>query len=206
MAKTKKRARRTQAERRATTRAALVEATTECLLELGFASTTVREVCQRAGVSRGAQLHHFPTKASLFAAAAEHLLARRHGEFQLSHAGPLEDREAIHAAAEFLWSIYSGPTLKAWQELVVAARTDPTLRAQLAEVNRRFFASARETLAGLFRGPAADDPRLAAVTRLVLSVLDGLALNQTLEADESAARGVLTLLEQMALGWSGQGD
>jgi len=201
----KTRTHRTQAERRATTRAALVEATTGCLLELGFAGTTVREVCQRAGVSRGAQLHHFPTKASLFAAAAEHLLARRYGEFQLSHAGPLEDREAIHAAAEFLWSVYSGPTLKAWQELVVAARTDPTLRAQLAEVNRRFFASARETLAGLFRR-SDDDPRLAAVTRLVLSVLDGLALNQTLEDDERAARGVLMLLEQMALGWSRQGD
>jgi AcrR family transcriptional regulator len=193
--------RRTQAERSAGTQQRLLDATLTCLLELGHAGTTTREVGKRAGVSRGAQLHHYPTKARLLAAAAEHLLERRHHEFQL-RVEPLADRQAIAVATNFLWSVYSGPTLKAWQELVVAARTDDALRAQLVTVNRRFFAAARETFAGLFQRQARDDAELAAVTRLILSVLDGLALNQTLEEDEQAARGVLGLLEEMALAWS----
>jgi len=193
--------RRTQAERSATTRQRLLDATVACVLEQGFASTTTREICQRAGVSRGAQLHHYPTKAELLAEAAEHLLELRHREFQLSQAAPLTEREAIRAAVDSLWSIYSGPTLKVWQELVVAARTDKALRQRLAGVNRRFFAGARATLARLFGDPRTDDPELDAVTRFTLSVLDGLALNQTLEDDERSARGVLRLIELAAAAW-----
>src|SRR5258706_14432846 len=67
------RRRRTQAERRAGTRALLLEATVECLAERGYAGTTTTEVARRAGLSRGAQLHHFGTKTDLVTAAVEHL-------------------------------------------------------------------------------------------------------------------------------------
>jgi hypothetical protein len=126
----------------------------------------------------------------------------RHREFKLSHAGPLNDREAIAAAADFLWSIYSGPTLKVWQELVVAARTDAALRELLVEVNSQFTEEAVQTFAGLFPHREADEAELAAAARLTLSVLDGLALNQTLERDEVGARQVLQLLERMAHAWA----
>jgi len=71
------RARRTQAERTASTRARLLDATLECLCDLGYARTTTPEIARRAGLSRGAQLHHFPTKAELVTGAIEHLFARR---------------------------------------------------------------------------------------------------------------------------------
>ena len=63
--------RRTHAERSATTRTALLDATIECLAELGYSGTTTAEVVRRAGLSRGAQVHHFPTKALLIAAALD---------------------------------------------------------------------------------------------------------------------------------------
>jgi AcrR family transcriptional regulator len=56
--------RRTQEERSATTRARLLDATIDCLSELGYTNTTTTEIAKRAGLSRGAQLHHFPTKAA----------------------------------------------------------------------------------------------------------------------------------------------
>src|SRR5260370_41308098 len=69
--------RRTQAERTAATRAALLEATLECLVSRGFGGTTTTEVAHRAGVSPGALLHHFPAKADLLCAAVAHLIEVR---------------------------------------------------------------------------------------------------------------------------------
>ena len=68
---------RTQAERSATTRQALLDATIACLVEEGYANTTTARVAERAGVSRGAHLHHFQTRSALVAAAVEHLRVRR---------------------------------------------------------------------------------------------------------------------------------
>ena len=51
--------RRSQAERSAATREALLDATIDCLVEEGYASITTSRVSERAGLSRGAHLHHF---------------------------------------------------------------------------------------------------------------------------------------------------
>ena len=59
------RVRRTQAERTASTRAALLAATVDSLVERGYRGTTTSDVARRAGVSYGALLHHYPTKADV---------------------------------------------------------------------------------------------------------------------------------------------
>src|SRR6516225_783087 len=60
-----------QEERSAETRRRLMDATVACLYERGYAGTTTVEIAARAGVSRGAQLHHFPTKNELVVSALE---------------------------------------------------------------------------------------------------------------------------------------
>src|SRR5256714_5404668 len=72
--------RRTQAQRVAETRLKLLDATVECLAEVGYARMTTADVADRAGLSRGAQLYHFQSKAELVATAVEHLLDRLHTE------------------------------------------------------------------------------------------------------------------------------
>ena len=62
-----------QADRTRAMRARLLEATVELLIERGFTGTSTTLVSERAGVSRGAQLHHFPTKNDLVVAAVTHL-------------------------------------------------------------------------------------------------------------------------------------
>ena len=74
--RTAARTRRTQEERSAETRTRLLEATIESLGEVGYASTTTTGVCERAGVSRGSQVHHFPRKQDLVVAAVAHLAAK----------------------------------------------------------------------------------------------------------------------------------
>ena len=61
-------------------RARLMDATIECLVEHGFGGTSTTLISERAGVSRGAQLHHFPTKNDLVVAAVEHLTEVRGAE------------------------------------------------------------------------------------------------------------------------------
>src|SRR4051812_46618887 len=78
---TRRRGRRTQEERTATMRARLLQATVDCLIDHGYAGTTTTAVVARAGVSRGAILHHFPTKADLVAAGVEYVLEQRNAVF-----------------------------------------------------------------------------------------------------------------------------
>lgn len=73
---------RTQQQRREETRRALLDAAVESLIEVGFARTTTLEVQRRADVSRGALLHHFPSKAELLVAAVDHLAEMRAKEMK----------------------------------------------------------------------------------------------------------------------------
>jgi AcrR family transcriptional regulator len=63
--------RRTQLERRSTTRAALLAAARDLITRKGFAATTVSEVARQAGVSNGALYHLFPDKRALMEALFE---------------------------------------------------------------------------------------------------------------------------------------
>ena len=73
---------RTQAERSAATKQRLLEATVECLVDLGYRGTTMDAVAERAGMSRGAQLHHYGSRERLIAGAVEYLADRRLSEIR----------------------------------------------------------------------------------------------------------------------------
>jgi AcrR family transcriptional regulator len=66
-------ARRTQAQRTAATRRALLEAGRELFAARGFAGAGQQDIVERAGVTRGALAHHFGTKQGLFRAVVESL-------------------------------------------------------------------------------------------------------------------------------------
>jgi len=63
--------RRTQAERRETTRAALLDAARELFAERGVTETSRDDIAERAGVTRGALYHHFPSKNAVAVAVIE---------------------------------------------------------------------------------------------------------------------------------------
>ena len=170
--------RRTQAERRATTRAALLEATIECLVEYGYANTTTSRVVERAGVSRGAQVHHFPTKAELVAEAVGYLAELRADEMREALERLPEGRERTLAALDMLWKVHTGPLFQASLELWVAARTDAELRQQLLPIERSVNARLLEGGQALF-GIEPDDA-FAARLLTALSAIRGLAMAATL--------------------------
>src|SRR5262249_52043191 len=163
--------RRTQEERSAATRARLLDATLECLAELGYARTTTTEIAERGGVSRGAQLHHFPTKAELVTEAVEHLFERRDQEFREGFARLPADANRPRTAVDLLWSMVAGPTFHAWLELVVAARTDEQLRPQVEALSARFKENVARTFGELFPRPADAPPFWDIVPKLTFAFL-----------------------------------
>ncbi len=180
------RRRRTQAERREATKTALLDATIECLVEYGYAGTTTSRVVERAGVSRGAQVHHFHTKAELVSEALRHLSERRLGELREQTHRLSETGEELGAALDLLWQNHSGPLFAASLELWVAARTDAELRASLIPVEREVISSTREFLRDAIgaRGAELDEETLNIVVTLMLGVgLQSVLLSSPRAAD-----------------------
>ena len=67
-----RRDRRKNAERSAATRKQFLEATVQCLDASGYGAVTNIRVADLAGVSRGAMMHHFPTRQALIIATVEY--------------------------------------------------------------------------------------------------------------------------------------
>jgi AcrR family transcriptional regulator len=180
--------RRTQEERTAATRAALLDATIECLVELGYEGTTTSRVAERAGVSRGAHLHHFQTRAELVATALERLAQRRVAELRAEAERMSGGRDRARRGLDLLWRQFSGPLFLAAIELAVAARTDGELSTRLEPVERL---ADRETLS-LCRGLFAGDPQSREHDRwihLALSTIRGQALLRILNPSRSPEGG-----------------
>jgi AcrR family transcriptional regulator len=137
--------RRTQAERSAAMRQRLLDATIDCLVTYGYAGTTTHRIAQRAGVTRGAQIHHFRSKEDLVVAAIEHLAQQRVqkaiGDLDMIRENP----DTATAILDFLWSLHQGPVFVATIELWIASRTDKVLAAQIQRVEP-------VVIAGVFAG------------------------------------------------------
>lgn len=179
---------RTQAERSERTRELLLDATIECLVELGYARTTVQEICQRAGLSRGAQQHHFTTKAELMTAALEHLFKRLSDEILAGTAELPPGPGRIEAGIDLLWRAYSGTLSTAAVELWVAARTDPELRRTLLPVDRALGHATLEFYRTIMD---ADDERLTTLVLLTVNLVRGLALDAMIGGGERRRQALL---------------
>jgi AcrR family transcriptional regulator len=176
--------RRTQAERRTATRSALVRATVDSLVELGYARTTTQEVQSRAGVSRGALTHYFTAKADLVLAAMDHLY-EEFSESVRKAAAELPDDPVtrIRLGVELIWERFHGPLFVASMELWTAARTDPELRAALLPHERRLGTQLRELSAEVFGERVAGHPASEAIYQVLLTSMRGQAMAAFLQPD-----------------------
>jgi AcrR family transcriptional regulator len=179
--------RRSQAERSSTTREALLDATIACLVEDGYASTTTSRVAERAGVSRGAHLHHFQTRHALVAAAIEHLARRRTDELLATADSLPTGRARVAACLDLIWSNYASPRFQAALDLWSDARTDVELRAHLIGVERELDRQTLELGRRLFPD-AAGRPHFEHLMEMAVATVRGLALLDTLHPGDERNR------------------
>jgi len=178
-----------QRERSRATQARVLEATLECLLERGWSGTTTTLVATRAGVSRGAQLHHYPTKSALVVAAVGHLAERRATEIRTEAAGVPAGAERLDRVVDMLATAFTGPLFVAALELWVAGRTDPELRDALVPLEDRVGREMHRLTVELLDA----DERQPGVREAIQATLDlmrGLGVANLL-SDDSARRTAL---------------
>ncbi|GAA4304508.1 TetR/AcrR family transcriptional regulator [Actinomadura sp. NPDC048955] len=175
--------RRTQEERRSRTQARLLEATTECLVDLGWSGTSTTEVARRAGVSRGAQQHHYPTKMVLVAAALEHLLEAQRLAYETAFAVLPAERRNVSGALDLLWEVFRGRPAKALMELAVAARTDDELRPLCRDLNERILQVITETFERLFPDNTLPPDFVSTTLRTLFAMFVGLSIQNALDDD-----------------------
>ena len=176
-----------QEERTRVMRARLLEATVELLVEKGFAGTSTTLVSERAGVSRGAQLHHFPTKNDLVLAAVEHLTVVRGAELAAAAAKLPTGVRRTRAVLQMLGDHFTSPVFTAALELWVAARSDATLLSAVGPLEQRV---GRETHRLTVECLGADESRRGPreLIQATLDLVRGLGLATTI-TDDTRRRG-----------------
>ncbi len=178
-------ARRTQADRTANTRAALEEVTIDLLIEHGWAAVTVIEVCSRAGVSRGAFHHHYPSLSNLLAESLRRLYTEMRGKDRPTATNLMQLFDAT-------WRQIGNPRFKAVLEAWLAMANDPSLRTEIGPVvtefaalvrpenvapsvlnaeERALYLMTRETMFGLALGRATNDGRAVGHEAAVIAQL-----------------------------------
>jgi AcrR family transcriptional regulator len=179
-----------QEERSRAMRARLLEATVELLTEKGFAGTTTTLVSERAGVSRGAQLHHFPTKNDLVVAAVSHLTEMRGSELEAAAARLPKGATRTVAVLEMLGDHFASPVFTAALELWVAARTDPVLLEAVAPLELRVGRETHRLTVELL-GVDESVPGVRELVQGTLDLVRGLGLADTLGDDARRRRRIL---------------
>lgn len=187
--------RRTQQERRESTRKRLLDAAVEELIQTGYVKFRTAEVCRRAELSQGALFKHFATKAELVGATAAHLFSLLIADYQKLFAAAAEHEDPIGASLKLLWQTFNGPLPKAAVELLAAARTDPELATTLSPVIAEHRANLRKAARSLFPDLAAR-PNFDAHVRMLHDAMHG-AILWTLVTPDATADDMVSYLSTM---------
>jgi len=179
-----------QQDRSRATRKRLLEAAIECLAELGWTGTTVLVVAERAGVSRGAAQHHFPTREDLVTAAVEYVAEERTSRLRAHVADLPTGPGRTQAVIDLIDHMYTGPLFRAALQLWVAASADEQLRTRVvpleAHVGREVHRVALELL-----GVEEKVPGVREVVQATLDMARGLGLANLLTDDSRRRSRIL---------------
>jgi AcrR family transcriptional regulator len=177
-------------DRSRATRARLLEAAVACLSEHGWNGTTIAVVAARAGVSRGAAQHHFPTRESLFTAAIDYVTDVRLGEIRAAAARLPAAPHRTEAVVDMLVRLYTGPLFRAAMQVWLAATADAAVRDQLVPLEARVGREAHRAALDLL-GVDESLPGVRETVQATLDLARGLALANLLTDDSPRRRRVV---------------
>ena len=144
-----------QAKKSAMTRQAILDAAIYCIINHGYAQTTTSLIAERAAVSRGAMTHHFPSRSDVLTATIKFLHERRLQEYralaqEYDINSKLTAREQIETVVQMVWKFVTLSATTAYQEILMASRTDPELKRALEPLEKEFEEAFLELVKGLF--------------------------------------------------------
>jgi AcrR family transcriptional regulator len=129
--------RRTQAERSEETRTRILKAAANLIRKRGYARFRTAEVAKEAGLSRGAQLHHFPTKDSLVVATLEHVFEQAQMLSRRRASAVNRPRDLIEAVIEDAREFFFSEHFMVAIDIVLSTSTDQSVRKQILDISRK---------------------------------------------------------------------
>lgn len=183
-------------ERSAAMRSKLLDATIESLFEVGYFQTSTVAVTERAGVSRGAMLHHFPSKADLIMAASQHIVELRR-DMHNDRLGKLTtEREKFLYLIDVLWEAFQTPSGIARIEIMVGARSDTEIGPRFRKLNDELEERHKQLVWGLAQKIGIKDQRkVRAFVQLYAAALRGLAIDSLSPGSRVDIKGAIALLK-----------
>ncbi len=182
---------RTQEERSAATRSAINDAIIRCLIDQGYAGTTMSTITEAAGVSRGAITHQFGTKRKMLVAAVENLAARQEVEWRRLSSDLPTMKERSRAVLALLWEVFQSDLFYAMLEMWNAARTDPELHEVVRESEREHGLRHRQLLSEMFGPDVAGHPNFRLALDLTFNLMRGMALTGVLRENPTREENLL---------------
>jgi len=182
--------------------AQIVAAAKRAIARQGYANTSLKDIADEAGMSKGAIHYHFPTKEALVTevlAAATHAVAERTREAWQS--GGNDPFEALRSAVRELWAVRRSGSdeVRVVSNLLAQSLHDEALRPQLAAYYRFASAQTSEHLVTVLASYGFE-PRVSPelVPRLLLGLLDGLVLQAFVDPDVIDADELVRSVELIA--------
>lgn len=187
--------RRTQEQRSQDTTARIREAALILIAERGYANTSTSEIAARAGVSRGALLHHYPRKIDLVADVAKHVWANARTQMRRISEEFVRSREGVRHFVEDMWStVFRQEAARMTIDLFSAAQADDELRRRLAGAIDDLFEDYARIAHEAFRPSGLGEGERLALVQLAASALRGLRMQEMMAPDETAVRAVRSTL------------
>jgi AcrR family transcriptional regulator len=184
-----------QARKSAATRDQIISAAIRCIVESSYSKTTMMKISEKAGLSRGATLHHFPSKMDIIRAVVAFLHEKRIQAFRRSVEEIPADSDMPHMAIQAYSDHVNHPIYIALFELSVAARTDTALREILRPAQLAFDHEWYQTAWDLFPEWQTDREAFDLALNLSQVTMEGMAIRNFTHAGEYDRQRLLEYLE-----------
>jgi AcrR family transcriptional regulator len=186
---------RTNAERTATARFKLITAAIDCLQGVGYTATSTLMIAQAAAVSRGAMLHHFPTKVDLMLAVVAHVIECQKQFYTTELFKLARGRERYVAITGLTWTAWSQPSGIAVIEIMIAARSDAALAERLPPLLQELETSQREDVWAIAKSAGITDrDTVEASVQINLAAIRGLCIDLMVRPNREDVSTALSLL------------
>jgi len=184
-------------ERSALTRTALIGASIATINRLGYAGATTAIIAKKAGMTRGAFLHHFSNRATLMAEVVRHVFDQEMAEYeQVREVSGLGNH--LSDWPKILWEVLARPSGLAVLEILQATRSDPELAAAVLPMQEQVESAALASIRNTFGG---DERSARALMRLMVWTARGLSIAESFipaQPDTTDAVNMLSSLLRIA--------
>lgn len=189
--------RRTQAERSAETRTRILKAAANLIRKRGYARFRTAEVAEEAGLSRGAQLHHFPTKDSLVVATLEYVFEQAQVLSRRRASAVNRPRDLIEAVIEDAREFFFSEHFMVAIDIVLSTSTDQSVRKQILDISRKARRPVETAWTGALAASGVPGQLASDIVALTLSLVRGMALRTLWDNDPKWFDELFSLWRQM---------